>query len=197
MLRRRVRQTLNGVVRDLARAVWTPDTAPAATDPRTTDSGGTGPGKAMGEAGHGSHPQKSGVSDYPGDFTGCPTLVYDPHPDGIADPGEVVWTWVPFEEDLSGGKDRPVLVIGRDGRWLLALPLTSKDHDRDMTQENAAGRWWIDIGSGEWDRQQRPSEARVDRIIRVDPEAVRRTAGRLPRDRFELVAEAVALHWAD
>ena len=25
---------------------------------------------------------------------------YDPDPDGDADPGEVVWTWVPYEEDV-------------------------------------------------------------------------------------------------
>jgi len=38
---------------------------------------------------------------------------YDPHPDGLADPGEAVWGWVPYEEDFGRGKDRPVLIIGR------------------------------------------------------------------------------------
>ena len=28
------------------------------------------------------------------------------------EPGEVVWTWVPYEEDPTRGKDRPVPVIG-------------------------------------------------------------------------------------
>jgi hypothetical protein len=41
-------------------------------------------------------------------------LVYSPNLDGRADPGEVVWTWVTYEEDPSRGKDRPVLVVGRD-----------------------------------------------------------------------------------
>jgi hypothetical protein len=60
----------------------------------------------------------------------------------VADPGEIVWTWVPFEEDHTQGKDRPVLVIGRDAQWLLALPLTSKDHDRDLGKEARTGRRW-------------------------------------------------------
>jgi len=34
---------------------------------------------------------------------------YTPHLDGDPDPGEVVWTWVPYEDDPSQGKDRPVL----------------------------------------------------------------------------------------
>ena len=37
-------------------------------------------------------------------------LVYAPDLDGRADPGEVVWTWVAYEEDASQGKDRPVPV---------------------------------------------------------------------------------------
>ena len=56
-----------------------------------------------------------------------PSLNYQPRPDGRPDPGEVVWTWVPFQEDFSRGKDRPVLLVGRDGTWLLGVPLTSKD----------------------------------------------------------------------
>ena len=35
--------------------------------------------------------------------------------DGDADPGEVVWTWVPYQEDSSVGKDRPAVVIGAQG----------------------------------------------------------------------------------
>ncbi len=98
---------------------------------------------------------------------------------------------MPFEEDHSQGKDRPVLVIGEDDDWLLALMLTSKDHDRDAAQERRAGREWLDIGTGEWDRQRRPSEVRLDRIIRLDPDRVRREGGRLDRKRFDLVAVAV------
>ncbi|MGW2658988.1 type II toxin-antitoxin system PemK/MazF family toxin, partial [Streptomyces sp. NPDC001478] len=33
---------------------------------------------------------------------------YAPDRDGDPDPGEIVWTWVPFEENDGRGKDRPV-----------------------------------------------------------------------------------------
>lgn len=135
------------------------------------------------------------AAGYPGDFTGVPTLSYDPQDDSDADPGEVVWTWVPYEEDHSQGKDRPVLVIGNDGPWLLALPMTSKDHDRDARQEASAGRYWCDIGNGPWDREGRPSEVRVNRILRVDPVGIRRIAARLDHDRFEAVARQVLRHY--
>jgi hypothetical protein len=128
---------------------------------------------------------------YPGDYIGTPDLAYAPRPDGQPDPGEIVWTWVPFEEDHRQGKDRPVLLVGHDGAWLLALMLTSKDHDRDHAQEAQQGRHWQDIGSGAWDGRGRPSEVRVDRILRVDPTAVRREGAVLDRATFEQVADAV------
>jgi PemK-like, MazF-like toxin of type II toxin-antitoxin system len=65
----------------------------------------------------------------------------------MADPGEIVWTWVPFEEDHRQGKDRPVLVIGHDGPWLLALPLTSKDHRSDPAAHPQPRSQWTQIGS--------------------------------------------------
>ena len=98
---------------------------------------------------------------------------------------------MPYEEDHSRGKDRPVLVVGRDGGWLLALMLTSKDHDRDEAQEAHAGRHWVDIGAGGWDPRGRPSEVRVDRVVRVDPSAVRRAGAALDRRTFGLVEAAV------
>jgi PemK-like, MazF-like toxin of type II toxin-antitoxin system len=98
---------------------------------------------------------------------------------------------VPFEEDHARGKDRPVLIVGRDRGWLLGLPLTSKDHDRDAAQEHASGRDWVDIGSGAWDSQRRPSEVRVNRILRLDPSTVRREGSVLAVDRFADVVAAV------
>lgn len=132
---------------------------------------------------------------YPGDFTGRPAIVYNPHRDGAPDPGEIVWTWVPYEEDYSKGKDRPVLLIGHDGGWLLGLQITSQDHDRDRGQEERAGRYWMDIGTGEWDNQRRDSEVRVNRIIRIDPDAVRRVGAILDRDIFDDVAREVVRHY--
>ena len=135
------------------------------------------------------------TATYPGDATRLPDTTYAPRPDGRPDPGEIVWTWVPYEEDHTQGKDRPVLVVGREGDWLVALPLTSKDHDRDEQQERRSGREWVDIGSGDWDGRGRPSEVRVNRLVRVDPERVRREGAVLPRDRYdEVVAAARALH---
>lgn len=128
---------------------------------------------------------------YPGDYRGPLRLSYAPHPDEIADPGEVVWTWVPYEEDHSQGKDRPVLIIARDGAWLLALPLSSKNHELDREQEASEGRFWMTLGPGPWDRGGRGSSVRLNRVVRVDPAAVRRIGGRLDEARFRAVAAAV------
>jgi hypothetical protein len=117
-------------------------------------------------------------------------LDYRPHDDDRPDPGEVVWAWVPYEEDDGRGKDRPVLVVARDGADLLALMLSSKDHDLDAADEARHGRHWVDVGTGAWDRQGRPSEARVDRVLRLRPADVRREGAALDRARFdEVVAE--------
>lgn len=121
-------------------------------------------------------------------------IQYAPVDDHRADPGEVVWAWVPFEEDPRKGKDRPVLVIGRDGDLLLALQMSSQDHDKDAADEARWGRYWVDVGSGAWDRERRPSEARVDRILRIDPESVRRIGAVLDRQRFDEVAAGVRQH---
>ena len=124
-----------------------------------------------------------------------PTPEYAPQSDGRADPGEVVWTWVAYEDDPSRGKDRPVLVLARDGNELLCLQLTSKDHDRDAAQEASWGRHWTDIGSGGWDRERRPSEARLDTVLRVREADVRREGAALDRSVFDrVVREASAFH---
>jgi hypothetical protein len=101
---------------------------------------------------------------------------------------------VPFEEDTRRGKDRPVLVLGRDGDALLALQLTSRDHDLDEEQEAAEGRLWTDIGTGAWDRYRRPSEVRVNRLLRLPPAAVRRTGASVDRDVFTRVLDEAARH---
>jgi hypothetical protein len=110
-------------------------------------------------------------------------LAYAPDLDGRADPGEVVWTWVEFEEDASQGKDRPVLVVGRDGSRLLGLMLTS--HDRD------GQRGWLALGPGAWDSEQRPSWVRLDRVLEIEENGIRREGAILARDRFDRVAAAL------
>jgi len=119
-------------------------------------------------------------------------IAYAPKPDGRPDPGEVVWTWVPYEDDPSQGKDRPVLLLGRDGDQLVGLMLTTQDHDVDQEQEAREGRFWMDIGPGPWDSQGRPSEVRLNRFIAIDPETVRREGSVIDEERFEAVAAAVA-----
>jgi hypothetical protein len=118
---------------------------------------------------------------------GAVDVDYAPRDDGRPDPGEVVWAWVPFEEDDGRGKDRPVLVVGRCGADLIGLMLTSKDHDRDAADEARHGRHWTDIGSGAWDARGRPSEVRLDRLLVLDPADVRREGAALDRARFDAV----------
>ncbi len=121
---------------------------------------------------------------------------YSPQPDGRPDPGEVVWARVAYEDDPSRGKDRPVLVVGRDGDELLCLQLTSKDHDRDAEDEARHGRYWMDVGGGDWDRERRPSEVRLDRLLRMQEPEVRREGAALPRARFDEVVLAAREHHA-
>ena len=118
-------------------------------------------------------------------------ISYDPKPDGRPDPGEVVWTWVPYEDDPDQGKDRPVLLIARDGDGLYGLMMTSKDHDFDEAQEAREGRFWLDIGPGPWDSKGRPSEVRLNRFLHIDPDTVRREGSVIDRERFEAVASAL------
>jgi hypothetical protein len=118
-------------------------------------------------------------------------VAYGPRADGRPDPGEVVWAWVPYDEGDGRGKDRPVLVIGRRGAVLLGLLLSSQDHDVDAADEARHGRVWTDIGSGAWDRRGRPSEVRLDRLLELDSDAVRREGAALGRELFDrVVAEA-------
>lgn len=114
-------------------------------------------------------------------------VVYAPHRDGDADPGEVVWAWIPYEEDHSQGKDRPAIVIGYDGPLLVLVPLTSKDQDG---REDTLG-----IGTGPWDPAGRPSWVKLDRLIGVAPDSVRREGAALDRARFDqVVARLTAIH---
>jgi hypothetical protein len=125
------------------------------------------------------------------DLSAAPEIGYAPRADGRPDPGEVVWAWVPFDEGDGRGKDRPVLVVGRRGTDLLALILSSQDHDRDAADEARYGRRWMDIGSGPWDARRRPSEVRLDRLLVLDPTTVRREGAALDRERFDrVIAEA-------
>lgn len=107
---------------------------------------------------------------------------YSPCLDGDPDPGEVVWTWVPYEEDPTQGKDRPVVIIGRRGSNLVGVPLTSKQHDNEAQ---------VPVGTGSWDREGRPSYAKLERLLEIDPQQVRREGAVLSRAHFDDVVAGV------
>ncbi|MEZ5381989.1 MAG: type II toxin-antitoxin system PemK/MazF family toxin [Microthrixaceae bacterium] len=149
----------------------------AARDRRAAGSGAT-KGAAPGAA--------EDRSRSAGDTSGPLEVSYAPDMDGDPDPGEVVWTYVSYEDDPSQGKDRPVAVIGWDGPVLGVVQLTSRHKDREDH---------VAIGTGAWDRERRPSFAKIDRILRVQPSEVRREGAVLAEDRFtHLVKELRALH---
>jgi hypothetical protein len=108
-------------------------------------------------------------------------LVYAPDLDGPADPGEVVWTWVAHEDDPTRGKDSPVLVVGRDRHTLLGLMVSSQE-------THSADRDWVRIGSSSWDDGGRPNWVRLDRVLDVPEEGIRREGAILEREIFNVVA---------
>ena len=112
---------------------------------------------------------------------------YLPHPDGLPDPGEVVWGWIPFEDDPSQGKDRPAIAVGWWRDKLVVVPFTSKD------QRGRPGTY--EIGSGPWDGEGRRSWVKLDRLVPLDPSAVRREGAALDAARFrDLVRRLHAEH---
>ena len=163
--------------------------APKPSAPKPSSAKSSAKSTANTSAPKPSAPASTGASDgsdYPGDYHDMINFEYSPSLDGDADPGEIVWTWVPFEEDHSQGKDRPVLLVGRDGEYLLALMMTSKDHsNREHADPN-----YLDIGSGPWDPQGRASEVKLNRVIRVRPGAMRREGAMMPEDTFRLIERA-------
>lgn len=126
---------------------------------------------------------------------GLPEFSYQPVADNDADPGEVVWTWISYEEDPTQGKDRPVVVLARTGSDVVVAQLTSKNHDIDREQEAHWGRYWLAIGSGEWDPQGRVSSVRLDRLLLVSQRDVRREGATLDRATYNKVVTAIAKHW--
>ncbi|WP_374225696.1 type II toxin-antitoxin system PemK/MazF family toxin [Nocardiopsis sp. B62] len=128
-----------------------------------------------------AHPHEGAVREVP---TGrnATRLVYAPEKDGLADAGEIVWTWVPYEEDATQGKDRPLLVVGRKGPRLHGLMLSTQAPDEHERQD------WLPIGTGAWDREGRDSFVRVDRLFEFDEAAIRREAAVMDESLFWKVA---------
>lgn len=106
---------------------------------------------------------------------------YAPNPDGDPDPGEVIWTWVPYVENDGRGKDRPVLIIGRlDATTVAGCYLSTKYHQD-----------FLSIGSGGWDPQRRESFISPERLLRITHEGMRRESVQVDRKRFESVVAGV------
>jgi hypothetical protein len=125
-------------------------------------------------------PERGGAYDYSGSIH----WEYSPELDREPDPGEIVWTWVAYEEDASIGKDRPVAIVGRaDDRRLVALMLSSQNH--------AGDRDWMSIGTGPWDKQGRESWLRRDRVLAVQSSAVRREGAILPRATYDRIVHGM------
>lgn len=127
---------------------------------------------------------------YPGDYTGNVSFEYAPENDGDPDPGEVVWAWVPFQEDYFQGKDRPVLIIGKNNGYFLTLMLTSKDHNNSSHHDDR----YLDIGSGSWDKSDRPSEVNLGRVIQIAENKIRREGSILDEATFNRVRKAFQQH---
>ena len=88
-----------------------------------------------------------------------------------------------YEDDPSVGKDRPVLVVGRTGKRLHGLMLSSRHHDGDPG--------WLGLGPGPWDSEGRASWIRLDRVLELTEDGIRREGSVLDEARFNRVASAL------
>lgn len=113
---------------------------------------------------------------------------YSPSRNDLPDSGEVIWTWVPYEENDGRGKDRPVLVIGRHtAQRVYAVRMTSKPHGGD--------RDFLSIGSGGWDSQGRESWVDIEQLYSVHEDGMRREAAVLDAGRYARVAQALVARY--
>jgi len=80
-----------------------------------------------------------------------------------------------------GAKVNATCNLYRGAATTLGLMLSSQDHHRD-------DRDWVGIGSGGWDYEGRASWVRLDRVLDVPEEGIRREGAILEREVFEVVA---------
>lgn len=108
-------------------------------------------------------------------------IFYAPDMDGQADPGEVVWIWVPADGPTLPAKERAMVVVGRSRSSILGLLIS-------CNPEHRGDEDWLDIGSGGWDQRGRQSWVRLDRVLEVGELGIRRQGTVVPRGRFERIA---------
>jgi predicted ABC-type ATPase len=153
---------------------------------RPPRSGGTGGSSKRGYKTGGGAGANDNGDVMPDVRLGGVRVTYDPdYPDGGPDPGEVVWAKVPFEDDPTQSKDRPVLIIGRveGSTRLAAVQLTSQIKGRG---------WELPIGSGSWDRSGKPSAINMGRIIQVGAKNYRREGSKFDEKKFDAVIGRLA-----
>lgn len=113
-------------------------------------------------------------------------MEFAPEVDCAPDPGEVIWTWVPFEENDGRGKDRPVLILAHDrssgAESYIGVYLTSREH---------TGNDYVGIGSGPWDPKDRPSWVNLSRVFRVFSGGMRREGAAVSSAQFATVKRAL------
>jgi hypothetical protein len=78
-----------------------------------------------------------------------------------------------------------VLVVGRSGRRTLYGLMLSSNARRDGQHH------WYPLGPGDWDRQHRPSWLRLDRVLTMREDGIRREGAILDRSRFDGIAEVL------
>ena len=118
-------------------------------------------------------------------------IVYAPDLDGRADPGEIVWTWVVYEDDPTRGKDRPVLVVGRDSTHPARPDAVQPGPSRATTATGSAS------ARGSWDYEGRaelgPAGPRARRARGGHPPRGRDPRARDVRDRRHAAARRLLL----
>jgi hypothetical protein len=55
----------------------------------------------------------------------------------------------------------------------------------------------MDIGTGDWDAERRPSEVRLDRLILLRDDEIRREGAAVSREIFDRVVEEARAHHGD
>jgi hypothetical protein len=174
-MRRRLIELLESLLRLLPSSPSRPTRGPSSKPAKPARP--AKPTSSRPSTGDGGRPAPDGARPASSDIeAGGVQVAYRPDLDGDPDPGEVVWTWVPFEDDPSQGKDRPVLIVGHRGDHLVGVALTSKQHGHEPQ---------VAVGTGPWDREGRPSYAKLERLLAVDPHQVRREGAILERRRFD------------
>lgn len=119
------------------------------------------------------------------------SILYSPDIDGQADSGEVVWVWAPTDGANSLPHERAVLVVARNHTNIVGLLISpNPTHEKED--------WWLEIGAGEWDETGRQCWIRLDRVLEISEEDVRRRGILFPQRRFDRIANRLRMvyHWA-